>query len=103
MAPATAIGFLLAAGALLLTTCERPRLRDAGQSPALLLTLCALIPLLGYLFGATAMYRVALFESVALHTAAAFLLLGLGTAFASPDGAFLRVLRGDTAGGLVAR
>jgi PAS domain S-box-containing protein len=103
MAGATALGFVLVAAALLATD-PRGRWR---QGPAHFLGLAAglngLLAFEGYLFGAETLYRVVPFSSMAVHTAALFIVLGLGILFAAPTRGLMGVAASPQLGGAMAR
>jgi PAS domain S-box-containing protein len=61
------------------------------------------VALVGDLYGVGALYRMLGFGSMALHTAAAVLLLALGTLAARPRRGFMRVLSANTIAGALAR
>jgi methyl-accepting chemotaxis protein len=103
MASSTASIFVLLGGALFFLDWETRR----GYRPAQFLVLPAavlsLLGLIGYTYGAETLYRVAPYSSMALHTALAFLVLGLGILYARPDRGLMHVLTSHTAGGVMAR
>jgi PAS domain S-box-containing protein len=82
------------------------RVGKSGQRPshwlALLAGLAALLVLLGYLYGVRSLYAVRPFNTIALHTAVAFLALALGTLSARPDG-LMTLLTAMSAGGALTR
>lgn len=103
MAPATALGFALLGAGLLLR--DLRFLRAAAWADALLLTtaLLGLLALFGYCYGVESLYRLAAYSSMALHTAALLLLLGLAALAARPDTGVIAVVLRDDDGGLIAR
>lgn len=99
IATAVMIG-LLAAGRL----CgRRPVLAGAKTLTALAAALIAWASFTGYVFGPQALKEVALFDSVALPTAAAVLLLALGTLAAEPISWPIRMAMAKGIGGTVCR
>ena len=103
MSPATALSFVVASLALLLQMSVMPRCLVAAQVLALMIGLTSLLPLLGYLYGVPEMYGVFLYASVALHTAAALVLLGIAILLMRPDVGPMRIVMARSAGGQVAR
>lgn len=99
MSPPTAANLvLLGVSALLALRAPGARFRAARQALALLASVSALIALLGYLYGAEALYRIGPFVSVSLPSALAVLAAGvsllvadvsygLGALLRSPSGA----------------
>jgi PAS domain S-box-containing protein len=102
MAPATALNFVLLGAALLLLDAEVRRQRPA-QWLALVALAVALLAVLGYLFGVQALYRMAAYTSVALHTAVLFLILGLGVLLARPNQGLMEVASSGSPGGHLLR
>lgn len=103
MSEMTAINFTLLATALLALPA---RTRGGGRpSQWLLLPVAttALLAVLGYIYGVRALYGVAGFGSVALHTALLFLCASLGVACLQPEAAPARRLTSATADGFVIR
>ncbi|MDD5296843.1 MAG: PAS domain S-box protein [Rhodocyclaceae bacterium] len=103
MAPATAFNFLFSGLALLLLD----RGARGGLCPAQWLTLpplaVAFLAVTGYLYGAKNLYEIGLFTSMALHTALAFSILGLGLFWARPTRGLMALVSSDTMGGLLVR
>ena len=102
MSAIAAVNFILLGGALLLLGARRVALRRAVDTLALFAGLLALLALVGYAYGADALYRLPGFGSMALHTALAFLLLALGVLCARADG-LASLLTSAGLGGQVAR
>ena len=103
MAPNTELGFLLAGLSLLLLDVETPRGRRPGQHLALATGLMAFLVLTGYLYSATALFRVRSYIPMAVSTAVAFALLSIGILGSRPDRGFVRVLTIEDAGAGIAR
>jgi len=96
MAPATAIDFLLLGGALFLAGFRRTIL--ASQWLALLAGVIGWLSLLGYLYGAPNLYGIGQYTQMAVHTAAAFIILGQGVLLAHPADGLMRMVTSDTIG-----
>src|SRR5262249_57125796 len=80
------------------------RLQRALEQPVALFPIgVALISLLGYAYSAEGMYGLGEMQRMALPTAAAFFVLGMGTLFARPDRGFVSAIISDHAGGILAR
>ncbi|HZF16049.1 MAG TPA: PAS domain S-box protein [Steroidobacteraceae bacterium] len=103
MAPATAAGFLLLALALLSVEAAWQRPSWPVQWLAAAVGLNALIAVLGYVYGAEALYHMRPYSSMAVHTAASFLLLALGIVLARPRLGVMGRVIADDAGGLLLR
>ncbi len=82
-APATAANFLLLGLALMLLSSQRSLARRVAECFALAVCLVATLTLIGYLYGVHSLYGVFYFSSVAVHTAATFVLLSVGV-FCAP-------------------
>jgi PAS domain S-box-containing protein len=100
MAPNTAAAFILAGAALLALDTRRHRLLAACAGGTLLL---ALMAILGYAFGGPPLTGLRGFIPMALNTAAAFALLGLGTLAARWQRGPLALLVEDGPGSALAR
>lgn len=103
MAPNTALSFLLLGLALLLLDSEGRAGRRPAQALALVAGLVALLGFLGYAFGAEALYGIGTRTPMALHAAAALLLLAMGVLAARPESAWIASLTRDSPGGVMAR
>ncbi|MBZ0292623.1 MAG: PAS domain-containing sensor histidine kinase [Anaerolineae bacterium] len=91
MSPGTAINFILLAIALLLFNNER--LRRYAQIFSVAVTTISFFVLLGYFYRVEELYRLPLFQSMALHTTFTFLILSVGLMVLNPDNSFLKLLR----------
>jgi PAS domain S-box-containing protein len=100
MAAATALGFVLFAGSVLLSTTRHPNL---AQSLALLTALDGFVACIGYLLNARSLYAVPAYSSMALHTAILFFLAGLATAAARPEAGLMAVVTSEHLGGVMVR
>ncbi len=101
MAPNTAINFLVFGAALWFLDWRRSR----WLSLALTLAggMLALLALVGYAYDMNAFYSIAAFIPMALHTAAAFVVLTLGILAARPESPLMAVVTSDTVAGITAR
>src|SRR5262245_54979530 len=103
VAPNTGFALLLIGVALWLLNSPR-RLRRALEQPVALFPIgIALISLLGYAYSAEGMYGLGELQRMALPTAAALFVLGIGILCARPDSGFVSVIVSDHAGGVLAR
>jgi PAS domain S-box-containing protein len=100
MTPVTASCFVLVSASLLLLAV--PRGRWLQQALALATGLVGLTGVLGYLYDVKQLYQFAGVASMALHTAAGFVVLSVGLLFARTDG-LVRVLSGAAPGSQLAR
>lgn len=101
MAPATACGILLLGTGLL--ALEARRWLWLAQALLLAAMAVGLLALVGYLYGVSSLYSMGGFNSVALHTAVTFLVLGAGILCLRPDEGLLGLLTSNSMGGHVAR
>jgi signal transduction histidine kinase len=63
----------------------------------------ALVPLIGYLYGATQLYAIARYTGIAIHTGIALLMLGVGILAAYPKTGPVAALMSDAPHGVVSR
>jgi hypothetical protein len=104
MAAAGALSFALAGMALLHIHLGSPKQAAVSQLLALATVGLALLALSGYTYDVAALYHVQSFTSMALHTAFALLVLGLGILCARPErGLMIAVSRGGIGAGMVRR
>ena len=96
MTPATAIDLLLLGGALFLAGFRRTIL--ASQWLALLAGGIGWLALVDYLYGAPNLYGIGCYTQMAVHTAAAFIILGQGVLLAHPADGVMRMVTSDTIG-----
>lgn len=101
MSGATAFNFFLGGAALL--DIARSRRAVVAQCLGLAVFLSSGLAALGYLYGVEALYAVAPYASMALHTALGFLLLGASILSLRPDVGLMRIVSGKGAGGVMAR
>ncbi len=103
MAPTTAFNFVLIGLALMLVDVEtKGRLRPA-QWLALVVSLIALLAVIGYLYGVGKLTGFAAYIPMALNTATAFLMLSSGLFLARPDRGLMAVVTSATLGGVLVR
>lgn len=104
LAPQTAIGFILVGLALLSLGYETPGKKRPSEPLVLLAIVFPYLAILGYAYQLDPLYRIASYIEIALYTALAFIILGLGILFARPGGGFMAIIARDTPGsGLVRR
>lgn len=103
MAPHTAAAFLSSGLALMLQFGRDRRLTRVANILALSVHILTSVGLVGYFYGVHAFHAFGAGTSIAIHAAAAFMILSLATIAARPEQGFMRILLSDTAGGLVAR
>jgi PAS domain S-box-containing protein len=102
MSAITAVNFLLLGNALLLLGTHRAALRRILETLTLIAGGAALLALIGYLYNVAALYGLYGFGSIAIHTAATFLLLTAGILCARADG-LAGVFASAGLGGQIAR
>jgi PAS domain S-box-containing protein len=101
MAPITAFNFICLGLALILVHFpSRTRWAQALTGVAAFTSLLAII---GYFYGAVALYQSGEFTAVALHTAVSFLALCIGICCATGRHGFMRVVAGAGTSGMMAR
>jgi PAS domain S-box-containing protein len=96
----TALGLFMIGLSLMLLGIRRAPL---GQWFALAGGAVALLGLAGYLFGAPGLYQVGPYSSMALHTAIALFVLGVGVLTCRPDLGIVSIVAMQDAGGTLAR
>ena len=103
MSPLTALNLILLAGGMLILASRRQTLRRIGDCAAYVAALAAILALAGHLYEAPALYHGSIYSSVAVHTAALFLVLALTLLTAPPIRGLAALLGGDDVGALLAR
>jgi PAS domain S-box-containing protein len=103
MAPNTAFNFLLVGFALLLMDTHTRRGHRPAEFLGTISAVSALLALLGYAYRVPSFYGVGHYVPMTLHTAIAFVALGIGILLARSDEGIAAVIASDTAGGIVAR
>ena len=101
MAVLAAVSFVAIGSALFLSSLRRARW--ATEALAVVPGLLALISLAGYAYGVRSIDWIGKYKGMAVHTAAAFLVLSLGVLLSRGDRGFARLMVSDTVGGIVAR
>ncbi len=101
MAPTTALNFLVIG--LALVALDAPRGLRAVQMFTLAAGVIGLLNFMGYAYGVKALYGLASHTQMAVHTAAAFIVLSVGLLFARPERGLMAIASSDGAGGVVAR
>jgi diguanylate cyclase (GGDEF)-like protein len=103
VSPASSFIMMLLGLALLMLKARRPNFAACAHwlvVPPLFVSALAVV---GYAYGATSLYAVTPYASMAVHTAASFLLLSLCVLAADSAHGFASIAISDTAGGLVSR
>jgi signal transduction histidine kinase len=103
MGPNGSLSLLLESIALL--SLYRESSRDIARAQVIAASACvlAIIPSIGYLYGAEPLYSLARVSGIAWHTALTLLVLGVGVLFARADMGPVATFLGEGAGGLLAR
>jgi PAS domain S-box-containing protein len=99
----TVIALLALASALLLLDRKTRRARLTAQLLSLAAGLIAMMAICGYLYHATALYKILLYTQVAIHTAVALLLLSVAIFFARPHAGIAGDLTREGSGAAMAR
>jgi diguanylate cyclase (GGDEF)-like protein/PAS domain S-box-containing protein len=103
MAPTSAAAFLGIGLALTMLDWRTRRGRRPTYVLSLLSGLIAMIAVCGYIYHASALYRLLLYTQMALHTAIAFFLLSIAVFFARPHTGIAGDLTGEGSGSVMAR
>jgi len=103
VSPASSIMLVFIGLALLTLKSRRSTLAACTHWLVIPPLLVSTLAVLGYAYGATSLYAVRPFASMAVHTAAAFLVLSLSVLAADSGHGFASIAISDTAGGLVSR
>lgn len=103
MALNTALGFVFVGLALWLAGLKHAFAPTASQLLGLFVALLSFLPLLGYAFRVDRLYGIGDYTHMAIHTAVAFLLLGVGILFVRPDRGLASVLTDAGPGGFLSR
>jgi signal transduction histidine kinase len=103
MGPNASLSFSLYSVALLYLYRADPARVARAQMLAAIGTVLAVLPIVGYAYGAEELYQLARLSGIALHTAIALLILAIGILAARPHEGPVAVLVSRGAGGMVAR
>jgi signal transduction histidine kinase/CheY-like chemotaxis protein len=103
MAFSATLCLMLVGAALYLRQLGRPVTIKWAQRLALAVLVMGALSLLGYVYNLPAFQGVISYAPMAVHTAAAFVFLGAGVLFSSPDAGFMAVISSPATGGLMAR
>jgi diguanylate cyclase (GGDEF)-like protein/PAS domain S-box-containing protein len=103
MSGATAIGFLLTALALLGLDWKNRRGHRPVLALALLVAVIGLLAIAGYTYGVKSLHAFSPFSSIAVHTAALFIVISIGILCARPERGPLGILTADGIGSTMAR
>lgn len=100
MAPATALNLIVTGIALFFVPF---RLAIISQILAIAVFCRSLIAILGYLYGATLLFKDGVYTAMAFHTSAAFVALSVGVFFARPESGYTARLCADDMGSMLLR
>lgn len=103
MAGVTSIAFMLVGLSLLPVNTRAGWRLLASQLSALVVVFISLLALIGYYYGQDIFYSFGPYSSIALHTALAFLILGLGIVATRPHCYIMKHITSDAMGGVIAR
>jgi signal transduction histidine kinase len=103
MGPNSSFSLTLAGIAQLWFYWPTPRRLVRAQLIGATMALLALVPVIGYLYGATQLYAIARYTGIAFHTGVALLILSLGILAARWDVGPVSAVMSDAAHGVMAR
>jgi diguanylate cyclase (GGDEF)-like protein len=103
MAPATAVNFILIGSSLLLCAAAADHRRDLAQWPALFAGFISLLAVVGYVYGASPLYKISIYTGMALHTALTFIVLSAGLLLLRPDRGLIGIVSSAQLGSRVSR
>jgi signal transduction histidine kinase len=103
MGPNASASFILYSAALI--SLHLPGRKGVGRAQVLAAVACvlAIVPLVGYLYGAQELYGLARITGIAVHTAGALLLLGIGILCVARDAGPVATFFSTSAGGVMTR
>jgi two-component system, cell cycle sensor histidine kinase and response regulator CckA len=103
MAPNTAFSLLLLGLALILAESRKQAARMLSRNFARITGAFALLPLVGYIYSVASFYKLSSYTGMAIHTAAALILLSLGILLNDPDSELVNLIRSDSLGAVLER
>jgi PAS domain S-box-containing protein len=103
MSVGTALCFMLVGSALWLLTSRAATLWHVADAAIVTAGLIGVVALAGYVYEAPALYRVSIFNSMAVHTAALFAALAAALLATPPIRGIAKILTGDDIGAGLAR
>ncbi|HEV3486047.1 MAG TPA: PAS domain-containing protein, partial [Vicinamibacterales bacterium] len=103
MGPNAALNLTLAAAAVWCLSRDGVRAAIHAQALASCMAALALVPTVGYLYGARELYAIARYTGIALHTGVAILILSAGILAARSNVGPVSALMSDAAHGVMAR
>jgi two-component system cell cycle sensor histidine kinase/response regulator CckA len=101
MSLATAFFFALLGGSIFAP--DTAAARRLSQAAAVIALTGSLLALMGYAYGIDSLYRITPYSSMALHTAATFVLLSAGTMLLRPNTQLVLILSSNSSAGILAR
>ena len=101
--PNGALNFILIAVALWSVARGSARSLSRGQLCALISIACAIVPVIGYFYGVSALYRIGPYTGIAFNTAFTFLVLDVGILCLRTDHGPMKTLTSRHAGGVLTR
>jgi len=101
MSLASAFFFTLLGGAIFAP--DNAAARRLSQAAAVIVLTGSLLALMGYAYGINSLYRITPYSSMALHTAATFVLLSAGTMLLRPNTQLVLILSSNSSAGILAR
>ncbi|HCF30577.1 MAG TPA: hypothetical protein DEV81_26045 [Cyanobacteria bacterium UBA11049] len=102
ISPVTAVLFILVGFALFLKALRSNRYWFI-QVLALITAIISLQVMLGYTYGSQSLFSLASSTQMAIHTALAFFVLGVGVVLSYPSCGFMTVITSNSAGGVMSR
>ncbi len=101
MSLASAFFFALLGGSIFAP--DNAAARRLSQAAAVIVLTGSLLALMGYAYGISSLYRITPYSSMALHTAATFVLLSAGTMLLRPNTQLVLILSSNSSAGILAR
>jgi signal transduction histidine kinase len=103
MEPDTALGFALVGTALILRRLDGRAAARVAEGLTIGCLLIALVGLFGFTYSVKFFFGISQYSRMTLGTALAFVALGLGILFSSPERGVMAMVTSDSAGGVMAR